>query len=594
MLLRQQDERGSFYTDAEYRQGDKVDDQLGGASMLAYFLSQTKHNEEIVAALERAVRFHLDHLVWKSPSRRYRYSRSVPDREENDDWCGQLWCFWGGIQALQHGAPFLSGTTAAELRELLAEYWGFLSTFPIRNEQPCHNQRLAYCELGIAYAEAIGDKAITAEVIEYYHREIRPLRILDRGHRIYSEFNQWDVHYGGLSWMMLEHLSAATGEPAFAEDADEMALYVNEQVSAGGYSWGGSRNNECGSDEFPHIFASRATELGLDRLLLPEPSNLWREMAMDGHMGKGLVTRMQVSLPHRGRRHVPATPWHFQNDAVSVCLQDDFKLHQLSAAGLEIIPAANMLGVGSGVVWLKDGAWKSDYLQRHPPKASDGLRYCDGRPIQLRELSGLTSMQRGYTWETRQWWLGKGANLLWVVQLITHGVPKWDRLDFIVGTPLLTRVGNRAVPVATARSAEGMEIDTQGEAATLSSRKYLSFGNVVIGATLPLEFSRPSREAFHTFPLPGRNWRDCTSSNELRLRVSEVPGQMESRESLFFAIESGNEVPTLHLASDRWHGTVESKLGTFRALQSDGRWAYTFSSAGGEEELPTNGFGARV
>ena len=41
LLLKRQDARGSFYTDEEYRSGDKVDDQLAGASLLAYSLEKT-------------------------------------------------------------------------------------------------------------------------------------------------------------------------------------------------------------------------------------------------------------------------------------------------------------------------------------------------------------------------------------------------------------------------------------------------------------------------------------------------------------------------------------------------------------------------
>jgi hypothetical protein len=593
-LLRQQDDRGSFYTDQEYLLGDKVDDQLGGAAVIAYFLSQTEAKKETVDALERAVRFFLDHFVFSSPTRKYRYTRSVPDREENDDWCGQLWNFWGGVQVITHGSPYLTSGTAAELRDMLGDYWGFVSTFPLQVQQPCHNQRLALCEVGVAYAKAISNDTMIPEIVAYYHEKIRPLRIHDRGHWIFSEFNQWDVHYGALSWMMLEHLAAATGDPVFAEDADEMALYLNEQISAGGFAWGGPRNNECGTDEFTHIFEARAGELGLDRLLLPEPSHLWRTLALDGHTGRGLVDRMHVSLPRRKPRVVPPTPWHFQKGNVSVCLDDDFKLHHLSSAGLEIIPAANPTGLGSGIVWLKDGVWKSDFLQRHPPKASEGLRYCDGQPIELREIGGLTVMQRGYLWETRQWWLTNGSGLLWIVHLVAHGIPKWDRLDFIIGTPVLTRVAGQAINVSTAQSAEGVEIDTQGEAATLASDKFLRFGDVNIGATLPLEFNRPSREAFHTFPSLGRNWRDFTSSNELRLKIDKEPGQIDSRESIFFAIEINTEPPAPELGFARTDATVRSKSGTFRAHQSEAVWAYTFEGAEGTETLPFCGFGSRV
>jgi hypothetical protein len=595
LFLKQQDERGSFYSDQDYRGYDKIDDQLGACAALAYILAEDGPDAKIIAALERGVRFQLDHLVWPVPgSRSMRYSRGVLDYDApSGDWCNNNWCLWGGALTYLHGARFLAPKTAGELRALLVDYWTYVSTFPTRDEGPCHNQFLAYCDIGVLCGQVIGDKKIVQEAVDHYHQRVRKLRIHDRGHWIYTEFNQWDANYGVLSWMALEHLFAATGDPAFEEDAEQMALYFNELVSAGGYIWGGSRREEGGIDEFIHAPVRWAEELGLERLLLPEPSHLWRRLAMDGHYAKVLVHRTDAPLvPRKNKRKLPPTPWHFRTGEASVCLSDDTKLHHASSAGLEIIPAINSLGTGSGLVWEKDGAWKYDLLQVRPPKASQGHRYTDSGPIHLGPISGVASMQRGYVWETRQWWLSSGSSLIWIGQVTTHASPACDRTHFILGNPILTRLAGEPVPVTEVESSEGTKADTQGDAITLASPQFLRFGDVCIGGTAPVSFVRPARDAFHTFPAPGgRHSRESTSSNDLRVLLSETPTQYDCRVSLFFAVELGREKPSLIAQGDLTHWQLKTKLGNFEARQKDGIWSYDLDTGAGPETLPYVGFG---
>ena len=591
-VLEQQDERGSFYTDQEYCLGDKVDDQLGAASMLAYYLSQTGCASGVDERLERAVRFHLDHLVQPPTNeRKSRYMRYFKDRDTGYDTCNNLWTIWGGSLVLRHGTRYISSGTAAELCDLLAELWSFAFNDPRRDANPCENQMLAYCEVGILYAHTVGRKALVSELLDFYHQHLRRLRIYDRGHWIFPEFNQWDAHYALLSWTMLENLFVTTGDPAFAEDAEEMALYFNERVSAGGYYWGGSRHNECGIDEFIQLPSKWAAELDLNRLLLPSPSELWKQMIMDGHWGRSLVMRLDIPLENRTvKRKVVPTRWHFRQDNASVCLRNDLKLHHLSSAGLEIIPAAGALG--SGVTWQAEGGWKTDSVQINTPPDSAGLRFSKSRTIELGNASGLATMQRGYLWEMRQWWIGAGDGLVWIGQLISHAFPQCDRIDFLLGNPVLTILADKAVSVAEVKTAEGVVAETQGEPVRVSSREYLRFGDVFVGATAPMEFVRPARDAFHTFPLPGgRLLRDVPVSNELRLELSETPGKLECCESLFFAIEIGKRSPSIKTRREPNLWRMDCHQGVFEATQVDGRWGYTFDAGAGSQVLPPIGFG---
>jgi hypothetical protein len=591
LLLQKQDGKGSFYTYDEYCTGDRVDDQLAGAAMIAFYWSRAGSSDVPSDAVERAVRFHLENLVFKSSLSPFRYSPSCIDRD-SVDWCNNLWCLWGAVLVLRHGATYLQESTASELREIAADYWSIVSTYSARDENPCHNQLIAYCHIGHLYSQVAGLKTIAAEVSAYYHDRLRSLRVEDRGHWIYSEFNQWDPHYSLVSWMALESLALETGDPAYREDADAMALYFNERVSAGGYVWGGSRHNEGGLDEFVHLPSNRSTELELDRLLMPEPSHLWRELAMPPHEGRTLITRMEATPgSSQSKRLLKPTPWHFRRGAASVCLQDDLKLVHLSSDGLEIIPAANALGVGTGLVWLGGGAWKMDVLQFQPPKASRAHRYTTSKAFQLGECIGLVTVQRGYIWETRQWWIGMGSSLLWIGQVVTHAMPTCDKIEFVLGTPVLTRISNRAVPVTEVESAEGEKAGTQGKAVKLSSGKFLKFGDVFIGATERLDFVRPGEDAFHTFPMRQGVFRDCHCSNEVRVQMSEAPVTLGCRESLFFGVEIGRQAPSLNSHRDPLRWRLEARAGIFEARQSGDLWHYTLETASGREDLPQTGFG---
>lgn len=529
VLLKQQDDRGSFYTDEDYRTGDRVDDQLGAASMIAYWLSVKGIEKGINDALERAVRFHLDHLVSApTPAYPFRHSCSSLGYESASEACGNMWILWGGALVLQHGLPYLSKATGDELRDLMADTWSMVSADPNLPENPCANQWLAYCEVGVLYALAAGRDDLVPKILDFYKRRVRRLRILDRGHLVYGELNHWDAHYGLLSWMMIEYLHVGTGDPVFAEDAAEMALYFNERVSASGYYWGGSRNNECKMEEFLPILSKWSIELELNRLLLPPPSNLWRQMVIDGHYGRGLITRLAIPLESvTTRRVLPPTPWHFRLGDSSVCLRHDVKLHHLSAAGLDIIPAASALDFGSGLTWLARDKWKIDPFQVNPPRPSEAHRYIESKQVELCGVLGLASTQRGFYWETRQWWISSGNGLLWIGHLFSHTRASCERLHFVLGNPVVTRQSNKAVPVTEVVTAEGKSASTQGDPISISSPNFLRFGNVFIGATAPVEFIRPSRDAFHTFPVPhGELLRDFDKSNELRLHLCETPMQV--------------------------------------------------------------------
>jgi hypothetical protein len=595
-MLRQQDGRGSFYSDEDYLSGDRVDDQLGGSAMLAYYLHRVELDPKIRQALENSVRFHLDQLVFRADDRPFRYSRFYNARDSSGDWCNTLWCLSKANIVLRYGERFLSPETAARLRGLMNEYWSYISTYPARDENPCHNQLLAYCEIGLAYAEIVGKGFLRAELLDYYQNHLRRLRVNDRGYQVFTEFNKWDSHYSVLSWSILEALYESTGEPIFAEDADQMALYFNEQVSAGGYCWGGSRNNECGVDEFPQLFTARADELNLHRLLFPEPSHLWHRLVVDGHGGSGLVSRIERPAPlaHSPRPDV-ARPWHFQNKTVSVCLDHERKLHHLSAAGLEIIPAAGRATPGIGISWCQQGKWKHDLLQEHAPKSSPGLRYSNSVAIRSGDVTGLGTMQRGYVWETRQWWLSSGEALVWVTQLITHSFLSCEAIQFHLGCPVLTRAGGETVPVSELENAEGARVDSQGVAGTLLSREYLRCGDAFVTCTVPLQFVRPSDDSFHTFPTrQGNLWREAESSNQLQALVVEAPGKLECRQSLFFATVIDREARTLQVRRGAPGWTVDTPCGSFSARPHANKWHYSLQKEAQQMELPDLAFGYRA
>ena len=591
-LLERQDERGSFHSDAEYSTGDTTDDQLGAAAVVARFLNI--HQDSVCSRdnpVERAVRFHLQHLVNRDAEGGWKYSRYHLARDSAGDWCNTLWCLWGAALLMEHDSACLTPATRSELLTLMADYWAFLSWYPVRDENPCHNQLLEYCKVGMLYARAISSREVEEEVLHYYRHTLRRLRVYDCGHAIYTEYNQWDAHYGMLSWMALEYLADETCDKDIREDAGEMASYFNERVSSGGYYWGGSRRDEAGIDEFIHLPWKYERAFGLDRLLLPEPSHLWQSLIMNGHYGRSLLTRLDSYQHERPSSAWPTPPtrWHYRRGCTSVCLRQNTHLHHFSSHGLEIIAALIPQGMGSGLLWKAGGKWQQDPLQIIPPSASEGHRYAESMGVENTDVTCLCSRQRGATWETRQWWLSDGSSLLWIVQAVSHADIACEQLDFLLGNPVLTVTKDKPTPVTFVQNGEGDCLDTQGEAGSLASSLRLTFGDVSVAATAPLIFARPSTTAFHTFPTPIK-LENREDSNQLRVRAISSPEVVFCRTSHFIGIEIGQccGMPVSTEGGGNWE--VAASLGQFRATDVAGRWSYHIEVNGKVHSLPDPGF----
>lgn len=596
-LLHGQRPDGCFMTEHELSQYDKTDDQIGAAGMLAYYLTLTPPDAEKVDALERAVRFQMEQLVWTKPALQGRYLRAVKDRDTSSDWCATLWGLTSANAVLRHGRDFLSPETYAALWIFAGDLWTYLQAFPLRNENPCHNQLVEYCAIGYAYAKLVGLADVQQEILGYYREKIRTLRVPNRGRMIYSEFNRWCAHYSLLSWMALEEFSIESGDPLVEEDAMEMAAAFNDRLSAGGYTFGGSRRDEGGYEEFllPLWLRQKAFDFG--RLLLSEPSTQWQKLSFDGHCGRVLVGRMPEYA--KERRHLlpprPASEFTLRRKTISVHLDDLGRVHHLSVNGLEILQANSQ--PQQDLTWLKEGVRTTDWILQSPPPPSQGQSYLRTSAGHEAGVSTLASMRRGSSVEIRQWWIASDTELLWFIHLLAHSDLRVDELRFSLGNPYLSCFSGQPAPLAEVANTK-TSVKTYGPAQRLHGDPYLQLGDQFLTATHPLCFERPSETAFNGFPAKdGVLWREITESNRLDLILLDSRTPLLSRESLFAAVRISANTAAPKVLSKPHEWECRTATGTFQAVETAGVWNYRFLlSAAGKQEthcLPDIGFGLR-
>ncbi|MGE9289536.1 MAG: hypothetical protein ACQKBT_01015, partial [Puniceicoccales bacterium] len=438
-IVPRQEESGCFLSPEEMLLADKSDDHLGVAGMLAYYLSLTDENPAWREALNRAMRFQFDHLCWSKPESSGCYVRFYLEKDSPLDWCNTLWSLQGLNFVLEFGRPFLVKEFYEEALQLGRDFWEYLTEYPTRDENSCHNQLLEYASIGYTYGRVSNRSEVCEYVLNYYHEVLRKLRVRDRGRWIYTEFNRWCAHYALLSWCALEHLWAESGDPHFEEDALEMAAAFHDRISAGGFYFGGSRRDEPGYETFLYQIWLRGHSFDFDRLLLPDPSNRWRDLIYDGHNGRSLVARMilYAKPPSATQCILPPSVYTLYRDHCSVRLNENGTSRHLSVNGLELLEANLPGSFNSPLLWEQNGEWLEDSILAKPPPSSLLHRYSRV----LKQLdSGLevrATMQRGGDWEIRTWWITDGHRMQWVSHFIAHNSIRSDCLKFVFGNPCL-------------------------------------------------------------------------------------------------------------------------------------------------------------
>ncbi len=578
VIVPQQQASGCFISPEDLLKMDKTDDHLGVSGMLAYYLSLTGENEQWEDALRRAASFQLENFCWEKSGVAGRYVRFDFKRDTPLDWCNTLWSLQGLNFVLQYGRSFLTQDLYAELEKLGRDFWDYLTKLPSRDENPCHNQLIEYASIGYSYGQASGRSEVCEYVLEYYRTVLRKLRILDRGRWIYAEFNSWCGHYALLSWCALEHLFAESGDAEVEADAIEMAAAFNDRLSAGGFYFGGSRRDEPGYETFLYQFWLRGQTFNFDRLLLPEPSNQWRNLIYDGHNGRSLISEMTLyaKKPVATQNTLGSSAHTLMLDRCSVRLNEDATLHHLSVNGLELLAANFPNKLRSPLWWKNNGTWLEDRLLATPPPASQLQSFHTVREQTGSGLEVRATMQRGGEWEICQWWISDGKRLQWVAHFVAHSSVRSEQVKFVFANPYLAEFDGEVGPVSLVSSSKE-SVTTCGPSQLLESTDYLQIGDQFIRSSHPLSFVRPSEHAFDGFPARNRKlWSRQEDSNRIEILLSAEPKQFDFRESFFAGLEVGSE--STAAAVTEWPEGWEyaGALGSFKAVETNGVWSYVF------------------
>lgn len=557
-LLARQEPSGSFLPPHLYLTGDRTDDQIGGAAVVAAALTRRLVPADQKTFLNAAVSYHLDHLVWKAEDTGFMFLRYVADRPTPNDWCATLWALHGAVLTLEHGKGILDADLEFRLRQLCGHYWRFVSIYPLKEENPCHNQLLEYCSIGFHAGKVLGDDRIEAEALSYYFDYVRGLRLSLRGRLVYGEFNQWCSHYFLLSWFALEKLALHTGNGVIEDDALEMAAAFDDRLSAGGFFYGGSRYDEAGVEELMFPVWRRALQFDFNRILVPGPADRYSRITYDGHFGKALVSRLSLYAHPRPSppSSKPENPATLRRDGVSLNLDEAGKPWLISVAGVEFLQARHCGACSADLLWRRDGGVRIDPLLGRNLATSRNLSFQTTHRERFGGLESLRTMRRGALWEMRNWWLATDDSLLWIVHAINHADITLDSAELLLACPTLSSNDHHlTTTLATVGVPAHPGVSLYGDAGIAVSSGGLSAGRCRLAASHPLCVCRPSPSAATGFPLPpGTLWRDVMETNFISLRLAPEKTTLACRQGLWSAVvfgPSADLAPRVTAAGDR-------------------------------------------
>lgn len=597
VLLDRQESSGSFLAPELYFTGDRTDDQIGGAAVLAAALALGRVPPVEKPFLNKAVRYHLEHLVWQSEDTGFMFLRYVADRPTPNDWCATLWALHGAVLTLEHGRGILDPDLELRLRRVCADYWRFLSSYPLKEENPCHNQLLEYCSIGFHAGKVLGDDRVAAEALAYYFDYVRGLRVPLRGRLIYGEFNQWCSHYFLLSWFAVEKLALHTGNAVIEDDAREMAAAFDDRLSAGGFFYGGSRYDEAGVEELMFPLWRRALQFDFGRTLVPGPAGRHRRITYDGHFGKALVGRLPL-YAHPRPSSPPATPGNpatLRRKHVSLNLDEAGKPWLLSVAGVEFLQARRLGACSADLLWRRDGGVRIDPLMGRNLAASRNLSFQTIRREQFGGLESLRSLRRGALWELRNWWLASDDSLVWLVHAINHADMTLDSADLLLACPFLASDDRHTTTLGTVGLPGHPGISLYGGPDLALSPGELSVGGCRLAASHPLCVCRPSSSAAAGFPLPpGTLWRDVTETNFISLQLVSEKTSLACRQGLWGAVVFGASTsaemrPRVTVAANQCEIRI-ADIGV-SAEARRGVWHYTLARGNSRWTIADFGFG---
>ncbi|MFL4908852.1 hypothetical protein ACJ6WF_38065 [Streptomyces sp. MMS24-I2-30] len=340
---------------------DIGDTSLGVTSLLA-LAWQRGRDPRLPDAVRRSLAFHLRARVYTEdnpgyPNLRVRdsglpYARYVlePGAHPIGDWPSTVWALLQAVDVLDLADGLLDDTRRAALTEVAHGYWRWLTEVTFFNPQEAGNQAIGCVVGGLMLARLLPPargEAVRSRALALYTERIRAHRIRDRGALLPPEHGgAYDNNYGPISLSFLAQAHRVSGEPAFAEDGDTLARYIDARLPGGGYDTGGPRYSEQHSG-FESVLGLRyfSGRIGSD-LGRYRGDTRWGRHAvrpdggLDGHFAWMLVWQIQDTS--RWHRTPSAGPVRHQLRAGTVSVAFDGRMTPslIEAAGTYYLPAA--------------------------------------------------------------------------------------------------------------------------------------------------------------------------------------------------------------------------------------------------------------
>ncbi|HEY4018883.1 MAG TPA: hypothetical protein VGM75_09370 [Pseudonocardiaceae bacterium] len=243
---------------------DLGDNSLGVSSLVALYYSQTG-DASVTTAFQRSVDWYLANRVYtydnprdtnllvKNSGRPWAaYEPYSIAAGAGGDWPTTVWALLHVDNVLQYGDGLLRADQRAALVNLGLGYWTWLTSVSRFNPQDADNQAIGSVDGALQLAGqltrfgmAAQARQLSAQAMNVFMNQVRPLRETDRGYTFYPEHSGgFDQNYGAISVSFLWQGWRLTGNPVFFDDGLEMAKYLDMRLGARGFDYGGPRHNE--------------------------------------------------------------------------------------------------------------------------------------------------------------------------------------------------------------------------------------------------------------------------------------------------------------------------------------------------------------
>ncbi len=461
-----------------------------------------RRDEELVAAARRGADYFLRERVYRTdnpgePFLRIRYSgepyaRYMPGAGEHPfgDWPSTVWAMLHAVNVLELSEGLLTGEQYAQVEELAAGYWRWLTEVSIFNPQQTANQAIGAIAGGLMlgrHLRATGrveqGEQVVAGAMRLYAEEIRAARVVDRGYALPLEHGAGhDQNYVPISLTFLAQAYRVSGEKCFLEDGEQIARHLDARLSARGFDYGGPRYSEqhSGAEGMLGLrfFSSRIrADLGrylADRRVAYYP--VASTGAPSGHFAFASVWFWQDdSTWYRDAGGPHCTPYSVRGKAASVSYTGSLTPYLIDAAGTSVIESIADYQHGIGpVVQYPDGRTLLMTRPLGPLRTADAV---DGR-FAAKLVTKAVVTREQVTVSVQQLAACDEEHVYIVTVLDRSGLPSEVEVALLAGLPYVEDVGGRQRKIVSVREPGGEPFDLGVAGAVLHTAGVLQAGGM--------------------------------------------------------------------------------------------------------------------